>query len=154
MGKVQKPMDSSEQLSPEKQSRTGRQGEACPTNKGAMMCFNPKVLLGLVGIAVVTWAVAPGLATAALPILIVAACPLSMVLMMRGMKRAEVQGGSSGNRMPQNTGTAAGDSDRDLSVLKGRAAELAAQQDKLAREIRKREASDAPDGKPGVDVGR
>lgn len=140
-------------MSPEKQSRTGSRGETCPTNKGAMMCFNPKVLLGLAGIAAVTWAVAPGLATAALPILILAACPLSMVLMMRGMKRAEVQGGSSEDGL-QHTGTAGGDADSDLSMLKGRLAELAAEQDKLAREIRERQTSEAADDNPGVDVGR
>lgn len=50
-----------------------------------MKCFNWKAIaaLGAVGLAV--WAVAPGLAAAAWPLLVLAACPLSMVLMMRAM---------------------------------------------------------------------
>lgn len=156
MGNVHEPMGSSteqKQLGPEKPSRIGSRGQACTTRKGTMMCFNPKVVLGLVGIAAVTWAVAPGLAAAALPILIFAACPLSMLLMMRGMKRAEGQGGSSRDGL-QHTGTSGGDADKDLSVLNGRLTDLAAEQDKLAREIRERQASDAAGGKPGVEVGR
>lgn len=156
MGNVHEPMGSSteqKQSRPDKQSRIGSRGQACTTGKGAMMCFNPKVVLGLVGIAAVTWAVAPGLAAAALPILIVAACPLSMVLMMRGTKRAEGQGGSSGDGM-QHTATARGDADRNLSVVNGRPAELAAEQEKLACEIRERQASEAAGDQPGVDAGR
>lgn len=156
MGNIHEPMGSSteqKQLRPDKQSRIGSRGQACATRKGTMMCFNPKVVLGLVGIAAVTWAVAPRLAAAALPILIFAACPLSMVLMMRGMKRAEGQGGSSGDGL-QDTGTSGGDADKDLSVLKRSLADLAAQQDKLAREIRERQAAEAAGGKPGADVGR
>lgn len=51
-------------------------------------CFNPKVLFGLAlaagGIAVF----APKLLAAALPLLLLAACPLSMVLMMLMMNKS------------------------------------------------------------------
>ena len=51
------------------------------------MCVNWKVVgaLSLVGIAVL--ALAPRLVGAALPLLVFAACPLSMLLMMRRMSR-------------------------------------------------------------------
>ena len=49
------------------------------------MCFNWKVVAGLAAVGVGVWAVAPNLLGAALPLLIIAACPLSMFFMMRGM---------------------------------------------------------------------
>src|SRR3989442_4883939 len=58
----------------------------------AGMCFNPRVLagLGVIGLAVLV--LAPDLAGAALPLLLIAACPLSMLFMMRVMR-----GGSGSN---------------------------------------------------------
>jgi len=49
-------------------------------------CLNWRVLgaLALVGLGL--WAFAPNLLTGALPILALAACPLSMLLMMKGMQ--------------------------------------------------------------------
>src|SRR5438128_2820981 len=51
----------------------------------AGMCFNPRVLagLGVIGLAVLV--LAPGLAGAALPLLLVAACPLSLLFTMGGL---------------------------------------------------------------------
>ena len=51
------------------------------------MCLNWKVLAGLAVVGVGIWLVAPQFALAALPVLLVAACPLSMLFMMRGMMR-------------------------------------------------------------------
>jgi hypothetical protein len=56
------------------------------------MCLNPKVLAGLVVVGVGIYLVAPSLVLAALPILLLAACPLSMLLMMWGMHHAQGQG--------------------------------------------------------------
>ncbi len=50
-----------------------------------MRCLNWKVIAALAGFGVVTYALAPGLAAAAVPLLILAACPLSMLVMMRAM---------------------------------------------------------------------
>ena len=50
-----------------------------------MKCVNWKVVAALAAAGLGLWAIAPGLATAALPLLVLAACPLSMVLMMRAM---------------------------------------------------------------------
>ncbi len=50
------------------------------------MCLNWKVLAGLAAVGVGIYLVAPDLVLAALPILILALCPLSMLLMMWGMQ--------------------------------------------------------------------
>ncbi|MGH9243084.1 MAG: DUF2933 domain-containing protein [Acidimicrobiales bacterium] len=49
------------------------------------MCFNRKVLIGLAAVAGGVLLLAPQAFGAALPLLVVLACPLSMVFMMRGM---------------------------------------------------------------------
>ena len=56
------------------------------------MCLNPKVLAGLTAVGVGVYLFAPGLVAEALPILLLAACPLSMVLMMWGMQHTQGQG--------------------------------------------------------------
>ena len=50
------------------------------------MCLNWKVLAGLAAVGVGIYLVAPNLMLAALPILILALCPLSLLLMMWGMQ--------------------------------------------------------------------
>ncbi len=49
------------------------------------ICLNWKVLVGLAAVVIGVYTVAPGALAAALPILALAACPLSMLLMMRVM---------------------------------------------------------------------
>lgn len=51
------------------------------------MCLNKRVLLGLGVMALAVLAVAPRLLGVVLPLLFLAACPLSMVFMMRGLNR-------------------------------------------------------------------
>ena len=53
--------------------------------KMLFMCLNWKVVAGLAVVALAVVVVAPQYIWAALPLLIVAACPLSMLFMMRGM---------------------------------------------------------------------
>lgn len=50
------------------------------------MCLNWKVLGTLAAVGIGIWVVAPGAVAAALPALLLAACPLSMLVMMFGMK--------------------------------------------------------------------
>ena len=50
------------------------------------LCFDKRVLSGLGVVALLVLLVAPGAAGAALPTLLLAACPLSMLLMMVGMR--------------------------------------------------------------------
>lgn len=56
------------------------------------MCLNWKVLAGLAAVGVGIYLAAPDLVVAALPILLLAACPLSMLLMMWGMQQTQRQG--------------------------------------------------------------
>lgn len=49
------------------------------------MCFNKKVVGGVAVTALAVFALAPNLFGVALPFLVMAACPLSMTLMMRRM---------------------------------------------------------------------
>jgi len=51
------------------------------------MCLNWKVIAALAGVGALVWLVAPNLLAAAVPLLVVAICPLSMVLMMGAMSR-------------------------------------------------------------------
>jgi hypothetical protein len=55
------------------------------------MCLNWKVLASLAVVAVGVYLVAPGLLAETIPILLLAACPLSMVLMMWAMQRTPGQ---------------------------------------------------------------
>jgi hypothetical protein len=62
------------------------------------MCLNKKVLIGLGVVAVGLVVLRPGWALPALPFLILAVCPLSMIFMMRGMsgRNAEAAGSRPG----------------------------------------------------------
>lgn len=51
------------------------------------MCLNWKVIAALSGVGALVWLAAPNLLAAAVPFLLVAACPLSMVLIMGTMGR-------------------------------------------------------------------
>jgi hypothetical protein len=56
------------------------------------MCLNWKVLASLAAVGVGVYLFAPGLLAEAVPILLLAACPLSMLLMMWGMQHVQGQG--------------------------------------------------------------
>ena len=87
------------------------------------MCFNKKVVVGLALTALGLLAVAPNVFGAALPLLLMAACPLSMTLMMRRM------GGQPACRT--NAGAAAETATPATSSAD--AAELQALRDEVAR---------------------
>lgn len=101
---------------------------------GRGFCINWKVVAGLAAVGLGIWLFAPGVVSAALPLLIFAVCPLSMVLMMRGM-----QGGHGGKCA--NQGQQATEIRDDLPVsdkvgqLKAQLARAQAEQDAVAREI-------------------
>ena len=60
------------------------------------MCLDPRVLIGVGAAALGIWLFAPQYIAAALPLLIVLACPLSMVAMALLM-RGSMGGGSKGS---------------------------------------------------------
>ena len=65
-----------------------------------MKCFNPKVLAALAGAALATYLLAPGLFGAAVPLLALAACPLSMLLVMRGTGQGRCATGTPAGQQP------------------------------------------------------
>lgn len=95
-----------------------------------MGCFNKRVLIGLGVVALAVLAVSPRLFGAALPLLILAACPLSMVLMMRRMDHSR-EGGGAGASASGSCGTRAGHSDQDAEVR-----ELQEEVNRLRAELR------------------
>jgi len=49
------------------------------------MCIDKRVVAGLAAVALIVFGLSPQLLGALAPVLVMAACPLSMLLMMRGM---------------------------------------------------------------------
>src|SRR5260370_42554159 len=68
------------------------------------MCLNWKVVAGLAVVALGVWVFAPNLILAALPLLVVAACPLSMLIMMRGRSNMSNMNTMQGGGHPQPAG--------------------------------------------------
>lgn len=64
----------------------GTQFRAAPLMHLLRCCFNWRVAAALVAVGGGLWLVAPRYAWAALPLLVVAICPLSMLLMLRGRR--------------------------------------------------------------------
>lgn len=64
------------------------------------MCFNKKVIGSLLALGVAVFVLAPSVFSAALPLLLVAACPLSMMLMMKSMKGMEGTAGDQSGSGP------------------------------------------------------
>jgi hypothetical protein len=66
-------------------------------------CLNWKVIAGLVVVGAGIFALAPDLALSALPILLLAICPLSMMFMMKGMQGNEAgeQGAAQEDHLPR-----------------------------------------------------
>ncbi len=84
-----------------------------------LMCLNKKVIGGLVAAALAIYLLVPDLFGAALPLLILAACPLSMLLMMRMM--------SGATKGSTDTERSSGDVD-ELAQLRGEVDRLRAEQ--------------------------
>lgn len=109
-------------------------------------CINPKVIAGLAAVAVGVWVFAPGAFAAALPLLILAICPLSMIGMMYMMRGSGQHAGSGGgaSRDTQEGGkepvTESGEQEdaRGIEALRAQVAELEA---RLAVEVRPQEAA-------------
>jgi len=58
------------------------------------MCIKKKVVIGLAAAGVALYLIAPGAIGAAVPLLILAICPLSMIVMMRAMSSGQAKSAS------------------------------------------------------------
>ncbi len=83
------------------------------------MCLNKKVVAGLVIAALAVLLVAPQAVGAAFPLLLLAACPLSMLVMMTMMSKGEHRSTEPGSRS---------DPTAELEELRADVARLQAQQ--------------------------
>jgi len=107
-------------------------------NRMLGMCMNWKVLVGLGVVGLGVWAVAPNLIGAAVPLLLLAACPLSMILMMRGMGG---MGGGQSVTQPAQTGQPTG----NIGTAEEQLAELKARHEAIAAELAQLESpNDTP----------
>jgi hypothetical protein len=96
------------------------------------MCLNWKVLAGLGAAAVVIFLLRPKLGPSLLPLVFVLACPVSMLLMMRGM--GGMGGGSAAP--PMNSGAAGRPpADDPVEVLRQRYARGEIDHDELSRRL-------------------
>ena len=100
------------------------------------MCLNWKVVGALAAVGVGVWLVAPGLLGAALPLLLLAACPVSMLIMMLGMGR---MGGMRAGACETDEMPGA----QRPATREARIAALTAQRDSIAEEINGLVAPDA-----------
>ena len=102
--------------------------------RGSMlfMCFNWRVVAALAVVGLIIGVVASQLLLEAIPLLILAACPLSMLFMMRGM-----QGGrQSSSQSPQVSPSRIEGNTREgqIAALKGQLASTQAQLEALSQE--------------------
>jgi hypothetical protein len=96
------------------------------------MCLNWRIVAGLAAVGLGIWVVAPNLLAGAIPLLLLAACPLSMLIMMRGMQ------GSQCASTPQQVARPAPVAQtraEQLADLKAQLAGLQVQHAAIAREI-------------------
>ena len=97
------------------------------------MCINWRIVGALSLVALAVFAVAPNLLGAALPLLVLAACPLSMLLMMRAMQ--------GGGRCESRSDATAGDSRSESADGSAGSARLRAEIDQLRTERATRSAA-------------
>lgn len=103
-------------------------------------CLNWRVVAALVVVGLGVWLVAPNLIGATLPLLVLAACPLSMLVMMAAM------GGTKGSQCAaepahERTPLARRADEGQLAELKARLVRVQAEQEALAGTIARLEDS-------------
>lgn len=107
-------------------------------------CMNWRVIVGLAAVGLGVWLVAPGLVAGAVPLLIVAMCPLSMLVMMGGMPRG--QGSSQSACATQSSPASqprgvARTREEQLAALQEQLSSVHVQYDAIAHEIAQLEAA-------------
>lgn len=113
------------------------------------MCFNWKVLAGLGAVGVGIYLVNPGLVLGALPLLVLAACPLSMLLMGKSMMGGMHHGGA-GEQQPAVPAEGGGAVSRaaQLGQLRAQLQVLDEQQAALSARLAQLQATEAEAAPP------
>ena len=115
------------------------------------LCLDWRVLVGLALVGLGVARLAPQVLGAALPLLVLALCPLSMLLMMGGMARMHDHSGTAAPApvdQPDPTALTAGE---QLRALQEQLVRLQAESAVLAQQIDRLEAAGA--GEPAVGPG-
>lgn len=73
------------------------------------MCINKRVVAGVAVTAALLWWLAPGTVSAALPLIVFAVCPLSMLLMVKAMDRSGAAPAAASDAAPLEAPAALGD---------------------------------------------
>lgn len=109
------------------------------------MCLNRNVLIGLAAVGLGLFLFAPNLALAALPFLLLAACPLSMVLMplLMGRKMQQVMQGPQADQ-PTPPEERLSELQTQLRQLQGQQAAITNQITELEQTIRSAPAQELP----------
>jgi len=97
------------------------------------MCLNWKVLVGLAVVGVFVLIVNPRIGLALVPLLLLAACPLSMLFMMRGMQRTSSSTAPTSLMHPSSVFGAS--REERLATLHAHLGSLQAEQEILADQI-------------------
>lgn len=118
------------------------------------LCLNWKVAAGLAAVGLGIWAVAPGLIGVALPLLLVAACPLSMLFMARGMQGGPCAAQPERQAQAERLVAAGGPREQQLAELKVHLAATQAQQEAIAHQIAWLEADDTAAVRQAEEVAR
>ncbi len=111
------------------------------------MCLNWKVLAGLAAVGVAVYVVAPNAMVGILPVLLLLACPLSMVVMMVGMQGMGARQGKQDTTQIQSASPLS--REQQLAQLRTQLIGLGDQQVALARQIEQLEAADSKVRSPG-----
>ena len=107
------------------------------------ICLNWKVVAGLGAVGLVVLIVAPGASRSVLPLLLLAACPLSMVAMMWAMRGMHgKQQTTRGQVEPDQPSSR----EQQLAQLRGQLTDVDARQAALAAYVRALEEAEVADG--------
>ncbi|MBE9156440.1 DUF2933 domain-containing protein [Nodosilinea sp. LEGE 06152] len=108
------------------------------------MCFDWRVLVGLVAIGIAIAILVPQLTLSALPLLLLAACPLSMFLMMAMMNRMDKDSMSATSHQSVSSLPTSIHLDRDaqLAQLREHLQQLQTQHEAIAHQINTLEQSE------------
>ena len=98
------------------------------------MCLNWKVLVGLAVVGILVLIVNPQIGLALVPLLLIAACPLSMLFMMRGMQKG-TNASTSPSSLAQHSSAIEASREEQLAALHAHMGSLQAEQEVLAEQI-------------------